>query len=111
MDVTDRLSYERELERQNDRLEEFTEVLAHDLRNPLSVATACVGVLREEDDDPTVEKADAALDRMSTIISRLRTFVRRPGPDVDVDGRPDARRPDCRSETVARDAWRCRPDW
>jgi|AntDeeMinimDraft_4_1070355.scaffolds.fasta_scaffold00980_9 signal transduction histidine kinase len=98
MDVTDRLSYERELERQNDRLEEFTEVLAHDLRNPLSVATACVGVLREEDDDPTVEKADAALDRMSTIISRLRTFV--------VQGRTVESPDPVDVETVARDAWR-----
>ncbi|SFS08559.1 PAS domain S-box-containing protein [Halomicrobium zhouii] len=98
MDVTDRLVYERELERQNERLEEFTEVLAHDLRNPLSVATSCVGMFREEYDDPTAEKAEAALDRMSTMISKLRTFV--------IQGQTVASPDPVDVETVARDAWR-----
>ncbi|MFB6134196.1 MAG: PAS domain S-box protein [Halanaeroarchaeum sp.] len=33
-DVTERKAYERELERQNERLDEFASVLSHDLRNP-----------------------------------------------------------------------------
>jgi PAS domain S-box-containing protein len=36
-DTTSRKQYERMLERQNDRLKEFTDILAHDLRTPLSV--------------------------------------------------------------------------
>ncbi|MDS0476649.1 response regulator [Natrinema sp. 1APR25-10V2] len=37
-DVTRRRRYRRELERQNERLEEFATVVSHDLRNPLNVA-------------------------------------------------------------------------
>lgn len=97
MDVTDRLSYERELERQNDRLEEFTEVLAHDLRNPLSVAKAYVELLREEYDEPTLEKMDTSLDRMSTMITQLRTFV--------IEGRTVESADPVAVSTAAHDSW------
>ncbi len=36
-DISDRIEYREELERQNDRLEEFASIVSHDLRNPLSV--------------------------------------------------------------------------
>ena len=36
-DITSRKQYERMLEQQNDRLKEFTDILSHDLRTPLSV--------------------------------------------------------------------------
>jgi PAS domain S-box-containing protein len=38
VDVTERKRYAEQLERQNERLEEFASVLSHDLRNPLTVA-------------------------------------------------------------------------
>ncbi|MFC6753277.1 ATP-binding protein [Halorubrum tibetense] len=38
----------RELERQNDRLEEFASVVSHDLRNPLNVAQGRLGIARQE---------------------------------------------------------------
>ncbi|ELZ79051.1 HTR-like protein, partial [Haloferax gibbonsii ATCC 33959] len=50
---------ERELQRQNDRLEEFASVVSHDLRNPLNVAKGFVELAREEDD---VAYLDRALD-------------------------------------------------
>jgi PAS domain S-box-containing protein len=37
-DITERREHERELARQNERLEEFASVVSHDLRNPLNVA-------------------------------------------------------------------------
>ncbi|WP_251330303.1 PAS domain S-box protein [Haloplanus pelagicus] len=38
-DITERREHERELQRRNERLDEFTSVVSHDLRNPLNVAT------------------------------------------------------------------------
>jgi len=41
--------YREELERQNERLEQFASLVSHDLRNPLNVATGQVWeLLREE---------------------------------------------------------------
>jgi PAS domain S-box-containing protein len=50
---------ERELSRQNERLEEFASVVSHDLRNPLSVAAGYLDVLRGQLTD-TLSDAGAA---------------------------------------------------
>jgi PAS domain S-box-containing protein len=46
-DVTERKRREAALERKNERLEEFASLVSHDLRNPLSVATASLDRVRE----------------------------------------------------------------
>jgi PAS domain S-box-containing protein len=74
---TERLrSNERELERQNDRLEEFASVVSHDLRNPLSVAAGRVELAREDRDGEQLEQATQALERMETMIDDLLTLAR-----------------------------------
>jgi PAS domain S-box-containing protein len=45
--VTDRVERERELRRQNERLDEFASVISHDLRNPLNVAPARATLLEK----------------------------------------------------------------
>ncbi len=44
---------QRELERQNERLEEFTSVVSHDLRNPLNVAEGRLELAKEECESDT----------------------------------------------------------
>jgi PAS domain S-box-containing protein len=46
---------ERELSRQNERLEEFASVVSHDLRNPLSVAAGYLDVVRNQLAGPAPE--------------------------------------------------------
>lgn len=46
-DVTDEERYRRQLEAQNDRLEEFTGMVSHDLRNPLNVAQGNSEIIHE----------------------------------------------------------------
>jgi PAS domain S-box-containing protein len=65
-----------ELERQNDRLEEFASVVSHDLRNPLNVAQGRVELAREGSDVSHLEAAARAHDRMDTLISNLLTLAR-----------------------------------
>ncbi|MFW6437199.1 MAG: ATP-binding protein, partial [Halococcoides sp.] len=74
-DVTERELTRRDLERQNERLEEFTEVLAHDLRNPLEVARGNLDVLAAAIDHEAVDAIDRSLDRMSELIGEIRSFV------------------------------------
>ena len=74
-DITERVERQRELERQNERLEEFASVVSHDLRNPLNVATSALELLEAEDDD-LVGKIDRSLDRMGDIIEDVLTLAR-----------------------------------
>jgi signal transduction histidine kinase len=46
-DVTDEERYKRRLEAQNDRLEQFTGMVSHDLRNPLNVAQGNSEIIHE----------------------------------------------------------------
>jgi len=74
----DRLRFEAELRRQNERLEEFAGVVSHDLRNPLNVAQARLELVREEREaeDPNLEAVSGALSRMDAIIDDTLTLAR-----------------------------------
>jgi len=73
-DVTELKERERELERQNERLDRFASIVSHDLRNPLSVLH---GSLELTDcDDEHVERARRATDRMEELVDGLLTIAR-----------------------------------
>ena len=65
-----------ELERQNDRLEEFASVVSHDLRNPLGVAQGYLEMVRESGAEEDFAKIDRAHDRMEAIIEDVLTLAR-----------------------------------
>ncbi|KTG30726.1 hybrid sensor histidine kinase/response regulator [Haloferax profundi] len=67
---------ERELRRQNDRLEEFASVVSHDLRNPLNVAKGFVELAREEDDVTYLDRALDGVGRMDTLLNDVLTLAR-----------------------------------
>jgi PAS domain S-box-containing protein len=75
--VTERKLRERELARQNDRLEEFASVVSHDLRNPLNVAEGHLELVREDGpDDERLDAVSCAHDRMNDLIDDLLTLAR-----------------------------------
>lgn len=67
---------EQELTRQNDRLEEFTSIVSHDLRNPLNVAEGRLVLAQEECDSEHLDDVDRALQRMNVLIEDLLTLAR-----------------------------------
>jgi PAS domain S-box-containing protein len=98
-DVTERKRQEARLERQNERLEEVGSTIAHDLRNPLSVANGHLELARETGTDSAsehLEKIDAAHDRMEDIIDEVLDMAR--GEEPAADGRVPLRE-------VAESAW------
>jgi PAS domain S-box-containing protein len=97
-DITDRKERERELERQNDRLEEFASIVSHDLRNPLNVARGYVELAEQTGDDEHFERADTALERMHDIIESVLTLAR--------TGRSLDETVDVSLSTAAQQAWR-----
>ncbi len=72
----DRVERTRELERQNERLEEFTSIVSHDLRNPLNMAKLGVDLARDESDSPHLDEAQRGIDRSLALIEDLLTLAR-----------------------------------
>ncbi|WP_440988830.1 PAS domain S-box protein [Haloarchaeobius baliensis] len=92
-DVTERLELQERLRDRNERLDEFAEVVSHDLRGPLSVAQGYLEAL----DGDQADAAGAALDRMERLIEDVLTLAR--------EGRSRAETERVSLETVATRAW------
>ncbi len=76
-DITEYKQRERELERQNDRLEQFAGIVSHDLRSPMSVAAGRIELAKSETgESPDLEAALDALERMETIVEDTLTLAR-----------------------------------
>ena len=73
------------LEHRNDRLESFASMLAHEVRNPLSIAKLYLPQATDGD-DASAEKVEAALDRIEEMIDVLLVTAR--GTDADIDPEP-----------------------
>ncbi|MFC7077621.1 ATP-binding response regulator [Haloarcula halophila] len=99
-DITERIEREQELQRQNERLDQFASVVSHDLRNPLNVANSALDLLSEPDDETEAEyhaKIDRSLDRMAAIIDDVLALARN-GQTVDEPSVVSL-------STIATDAW------
>ena len=81
-DVTDRVERERQLHRQNERLDEFASVISHDLRNPLNVAQGRAALLDGQTEGEDLTPLVRALDRMEAIVMDTLTLARQ-GDTID----------------------------
>ncbi|MFC3478314.1 PAS domain S-box protein [Halobacterium litoreum] len=89
--------YAAELERQNERLDEFASIVSHDLRGPLNVASGRVALERDARDSDDLDIAVDALDRMDRIVDRTLTLAR--------DGRAAGDTDRVALEATARRSW------
>ena len=83
-EVTERKERERELRRTNERLEAFSGLVSHDLRNPLGVADGRLALARQECDSDHLDHVEQAHDRMATLIEDLLTLAREADSTVEV---------------------------
>jgi signal transduction histidine kinase len=74
-DVTERRTREKQLERQNEKLENFAGVVSHDLRNPLNVAQGRLDLVNDADAEH-IKPAQRSLNRMEKIIEDVLTLAR-----------------------------------
>jgi PAS domain S-box-containing protein len=81
-DITEHKEYEQELKSQNKRLEEFTSVVSHDLRNPLGVAEGRLELASAATESEHLAKAADAIERSQALIDDLLTLARE-GEQVD----------------------------
>ncbi|GAA0548350.1 PAS domain-containing sensor histidine kinase [Halorubrum ejinorense] len=101
-DITERVAQRQRLQRQNDRLNEFANVVSHDLRNPLNVAQGHAAMLAERvaadaDLRTNVDVVRRSLDRMDDIIDDTLTLAR--------EGQPVGEPEPAELATVARKSW------
>lgn len=76
-DVTEQVVYRAELERQNDRLQQFTQLVFHDIRNPLNVAQGRLDLLREDCDSVHLDPIGSALSRIESLTSEDTALIDR----------------------------------
>ena len=81
-DITQQVKQKHEVQRQNERLEEFASIVSHDLRNPLRVAEGWLELIREECNSDHIDDVAQALDRMDALIEDVLTLARE-GDQVD----------------------------
>ena len=75
-DISERKAYERRIERENERLDEFASIVSHDLRNPLNVLSGYLRLARETGNESYFERCDTALDEMERLIADVLTLAR-----------------------------------
>jgi len=86
-----------ELERQNEQLEQFANIVSHDLRNPLNVADSRLELVDAGDDQSHIDEARSALARIEDIIRDVLALARL-GKTVDETESVDL-------AAVAHEAW------
>ncbi|PSQ56183.1 hybrid sensor histidine kinase/response regulator [Halobacteriales archaeon SW_8_68_21] len=67
-DISEQKAYERRIERENERLDEFASIVSHDLRNPLNVLSGYLRLARETGTDSYFDHCERALDEMERLI-------------------------------------------
>lgn len=75
-EITEQKARERQLEEQNEDLDEFASIISHDLQSPLNVAKARLKLAKRESDDEQLAEVDEALTRMESLIDTLLTKAR-----------------------------------
>jgi len=97
-DVTDQREQAVKLAAQNERLSEFATLLAHDVRNPLTVAHAGLDLYDSDGDTEHLDRAKSSLGRIERIVDDVLA--------VASDGRAVTETEPVELAAVARDAWR-----
>ncbi|WP_126664171.1 sensor histidine kinase [Haloterrigena salifodinae] len=87
-----------ELKGKNEDLQDFANIVSHDLRNPLSVAEGYLDLAVETGDEEYVQEVEDAHERIDRIIEHTLTLARQ-GQGID-DAEP------VNLELIARRAWR-----
>ncbi|MFC4552535.1 PAS domain-containing protein [Halorussus sp. GCM10023401] len=70
-DITEQKERERELQERNDRLDSFASMLAHELRNPVTIGQIYSQQLPDETESDAVEYVTEAFDRIEDMIDVL----------------------------------------
>lgn len=83
----DRVAARAAVERRNERLNEFAEVLSHDVRTPLSAGKNCVEIARDADPEvlpDLLDRLDSVFDRVDELVDSLHGLARAQTPATTI---------------------------
>jgi len=95
-----KIERERELRRENERLETFSHIVSHDLRNPLQVARGQLELARKHGEDEHFAAADRSLTRIETILEETLELARQGQTVLDPEPLPVSTAVERAAETV-----------
>ncbi|MCL9812458.1 PAS domain-containing sensor histidine kinase [Natranaeroarchaeum aerophilus] len=82
--ITERKQAKAELERKTERLEQFVDIVSHDIRNPLSVARGYAELIEEPDAETEyVEQVRQSIERANAILDDVLALSRQGAADLD----------------------------
>jgi PAS domain S-box-containing protein len=84
-DISERKRRQSELERRNERLEQFAAILSHDLRNPLNVAQGNLELVESECDSDHLDAIKRSHERMEALIQDLLSVARQGQRSLQVE--------------------------
>jgi PAS domain S-box-containing protein len=96
-DITEQKGRERDLQRQNERLDEFASVISHDLRNPLNVLRGRVDLMKAEQESDHLDAMERSIERMDDLIGDVLALAQK--------GRVVNETEEVSLSAVASDAW------
>ncbi|WP_255171547.1 PAS domain-containing sensor histidine kinase [Natrononativus amylolyticus] len=79
-DVSETRQVAAQLERQNERLDQFASMVSHDIRSPLSIALGHLEQYRDTGDETDLEAIEDALLRMNDLLTDLAALARHGTP-------------------------------
>jgi PAS domain S-box-containing protein len=104
-DISDRHQRERALQRENERLELLTQMISHDLRNPLNVVLGHLEMEQQKNDSDHLTSMKSALDRAFDILDETLVFAKQGGEIEQVESiRLDAIIKNCWENVKTKDA-------
>jgi len=84
-DTTTKRQETERLKRQNDRLKEFADIIAHDLRNPLRVIDGRLTLYQDTGEEPHLDKIADTTTRMEALVDDLLTVAKLGSAVTDPD--------------------------
>ena len=90
-DITKQTEQQAELERRNERLDQFASFVSHDLRNPLNTLLLSLDMVEQSSEGEEIERCQRAVERMEQLLEDLLTLTRQgedlqTTPGVDLAG-------------------------
>ena len=90
-DITKQTEQQAELERRNERLDQFASFVSHDLRNPLNTLLLSLDMVEQSSEGEEIERCQRAVRRMEQLLEDLLTLTRQgedlqTTPGVDLAG-------------------------